>query len=356
VDDLLRGEGSAPRFEIVSVKVERSRIDYRDVASGARYELTDLGLESGRIANATDGPLAVAFKIRDGADTLRLACSIQGRLAFDLDRRTYALDKAKLKIEGRAFGVSELSATFAGSAAADVRSKELRQKDVSVAGRGTHSARTFDIGVDTPQALAQAGRVRSDAAKVSFAMSHARETARANAVLEGVEYSAETVGVRSAAAEAHVEHAGRTIEASIVTAAAFDRAAGRLAFADARSRVSARGAGLPREGIRADLSGDAELDVEKEAVHAVLAGTVNQSAVKARVGVTGFAAPAYTFAIDVDRFDADRYVAPSRGSGRSQAFDLSRTLSGWPATGTLRIGVLRTSGVTARNVRLVVKP
>jgi hypothetical protein len=64
----------------------------------------------------------------------------------------------------------------------------------------------------------------------------------------------------------------------------------------------------------------------------------------------------YTFAVEIDQLDTDRYAAatPARKSSTG-ALDVS-LLSELPATGTLSIGVLKTAGVKASNVRLVIKP
>jgi hypothetical protein len=135
-----------------------------------------------------------------------------------------------------------------------------------------------------------------------------------------------------------------------------DWAQRRIVFSELNSNFRASGQRLPKAGVTGTLSGAATFDALTEGLQLQLTGTVADSRITARLGLAGFAAPVYTFAINVDQLDMDRYT-----TGASAQLDKPSTIglssfADLPATGTLEIGELKTGGVKARNVKLVLNP
>ena len=125
--------------------------------------------------------------------------------------------------------------------------------------------------------------------------------------------------------------------------------------------VTATGPRLRAGGVRAVLTGGAKLDVREEGLVLKLAGKVAESGVKAHLTMAGLASPVYGFAVEVDELDLDRHAAAAGSTARKgssteasppgqQLLDPLRTLA---ARGTLTIGLLKTSAVRARDVKLV---
>lgn len=110
--------------------------------------------------------------------------------------------------------------------------------------------------------------------------------------------------------------------------------------------------------IRIDLKADGEkLAVEP------FSARVDDSQVKARVGITRFNDPQFSFDVDIDRLDADRYVTrqegaakpvAGQGAGDDTPIDLS-ALKSLNASGEARIGALKIANVKTSNVKLGLK-
>ena len=125
---------------------------------------------------------------------------------------------------------------------------------------------------------------------------------------------------------------------------------------------------LPKGPIEATLNGALTVDAAKETANLTFATKLDESTINGRAGLAKFAPPSYTFDVDVDRLDADRYFpktseqkrAPGggepkgQGQGEEQPIDLA-ALRDVNASGTLKIGALKVSGLQTRNVRLDVK-
>jgi AsmA protein len=89
-----------------------------------------------------------------------------------------------------------------------------------------------------------------------------------------------------------------------------------------------------------------------------LAAKIDDSQVKGSFGITQFSNPAFNFAINIDKLDADRYIAKgdtnsSKGSGDTP-IDLS-ALKKLNASGEANIGWLKLANVKTENVRLGLK-
>ena len=89
---------------------------------------------------------------------------------------------------------------------------------------------------------------------------------------------------------------------------------------------------------------------------------LDESSIKGSLGISRFANPIYTFDLDIDRLDADRYIAEPEGKASADStksdpntpIDLS-ALRQLNANGELRIGWLKLANVKSTNVRIKLK-
>ena len=104
--------------------------------------------------------------------------------------------------------------------------------------------------------------------------------------------------------------------------------------------------------IRIDLKADGEkLKLDP------FAAKIDDSQVKAVLGITRFQNPQFSFDVDIDRLDADRYVTKSEPAAKSSGdtpLDLSalKTLN---ASGEARLGWLKVANVKTSNVKVGLK-
>lgn len=87
---------------------------------------------------------------------------------------------------------------------------------------------------------------------------------------------------------------------------------------------------------------------------------LDDSKIKGNLGISHFTKPLYTFDIDIDQVDADRYVssAPAESKAANKASDKPLDLSALKALnadGSLRIGNLKYGKIKASNVRIDLK-
>ena len=117
---------------------------------------------------------------------------------------------------------------------------------------------------------------------------------------------------------------------------------------------------IPQKTVQVPVSGSAKADLGKESVAADITTKFDESNIKAKLAMVKFGAPAYSFDINIDKLNVDKYKPPQE-SGKpagepkpkqpEQPIDFSalKTLN---VIGSLKIGELTASNVKASNVRV----
>jgi AsmA protein len=132
-------------------------------------------------------------------------------------------------------------------------------------------------------------------------------------------------------------------------------------FSLARQEYALSGLNLRVDGAAAEfsrlalaLAGDVRADVAKESVSAELTAKFDETTVKGKAAMAKFDAPHYTFDIDVDRLNLDRYLVaspkakPATGANAKVEVDVPVDLSGLKglrADGKLAVGALQLQGL-----------
>ncbi len=132
-------------------------------------------------------------------------------------------------------------------------------------------------------------------------------------------------------------------------------------FSLARQEYALDGLSLKLEGTAADfsrlalsLAGDVRADAARESVSAELTAKFDETTIKGKAAMAKFDAPRYTFDIDVDKLNLDRYLAaspkakPAAGANAKVDVDVPVDLSGLKglrADGRLSVGALQVQGL-----------
>ncbi|MDH4284370.1 MAG: AsmA family protein [Gallionellaceae bacterium] len=127
IDDLLGGEeskeevkpedkaGSKPvpvKFDIASVRVEKTELAYRDESSGAQYALKDITLKTGRIASGVPVKIDFAAQLQANQPKLDIATQLKTALTFDLEKIAYRLEEFDLQAKGTMEGAGNLDVSL----------------------------------------------------------------------------------------------------------------------------------------------------------------------------------------------------------------------------------------------------
>ena len=119
---------------------------------------------------------------------------------------------------------------------------------------------------------------------------------------------------------------------------------------------------LPKGSVHLALSGTAHLDIKQQNIALNLTSKLDESNIQAKLGMQQFALPFYSFDINIDQIDLDRYTVAqpvqtsvTKSGSPEQPLDFS-ILKNLNANGSLRIGSLKVANLKSKNVRMTVKP
>jgi len=131
------------------------------------------------------------------------------------------------------------------------------------------------------------------------------------------------------------------------------------------SKITLAGPPVPGGKLTIPLSGSLQAELGKPSVQADLVAKLDDSNIRAKLGLEGGAAVSYNFDVDIDRLNVDRYLSSkeaakggsaSTGGGPSKSTQAEDTpvdlsaLKGLRARGRLRIGQLQVQHLKLSNV------
>ena len=109
------------------------------------------------------------------------------------------------------------------------------------------------------------------------------------------------------------------------------------------------------------LTGSAGLDIKQQNIALNLISKLDESNIQAKLGMQQFALPSYSFDINIDQINLDRYTAAqpvqnstTKSGSPDQPLDFS-ILKNLNASGSLHIGSLKIANVKSKNVRMTLK-
>ena len=383
IDDLLGTEAKIPAekpaappaalpvFDVSSITLERSAVAFLDEKANATYAVSDLDVKTGRIANDTPSTIELSAKVQATQPKVDVSTQLKSGFQFDLREKRYSLKDIALEVKGAAADVSNLSAKVQGSADADMKTPAIDVSKLNVAATGNRGEQSFDVEATLPRLKLTKEKVEGEQLTVKSVLKSAGGTTNANVAMPKLEGSAKAFRVADLALDLDAVRPDQTLKARITgpVEGQLDEATlkpARISVNPLGVQATLSGPHIPNKAVSGDLKGSAVIDVAKERVNADLAGTFDQSNIKAKVGGAGFTSPGYTFDVDVDKLDLTRYqpppkpppqqtpTVPAAKPGPEEAIDLS-ALKQLNANGSIRIGSLTAQKIKAQNVRIEVK-
>lgn len=413
VDDLIspkKEEQEAPsqefKFDIDSIEVEDANLSYRDEQSGAHYQLSKLNLDTGHVALDSETPIELSVVATGNQPKFNLATDLKTRLTLgEKQIRVQGLD---LTTKGEAAGVQNLVLEVEGNAEADPQKKEYALSKLELKVTGQLGADKIEARVDAPQLTLTPAQIAGEKITVKGSLAGSQGNAKIDLAVPSLKGSAKSFETAPLALNVDFQRGPDSLKAKLnapltgtmqedgLTPAVLTSSGMTLEFngtldkKDLKGSLSspitiqfkgkeidlaklvlaltAAGEALPNKKISMDFSGSANVNAAKETVKLDLAGRLDESNIKGRFGIAGFAKPAITFDADIDQLNVDRYTAkdpkvadkpkePEKkvaDKGAEQPLDFS-ALKNLNANGNLRIGNLTAANIKSQNVKVTLK-
>ncbi len=420
IDDLLKKEEKFEqfKFDIGSVTVTNAALALDDRMGGRKLTLSDLRVKTGRIAEGKPGEIALGFRLQGDRPGMDVQVKAASGLLFELDARRLKLDRIDAEVKGEAAGITNLALGLKGGVDFDGTAKVLAIKDLALAAAGMRGADRLDIRLAAPSLLWGGETIRAEKLDLVAQLQQAAGNVDVTLTLPALEGTAKSFHAAKLTLEVNGKQGDSEFKTRLVSPVNGSLESRRLELPAMQASVTLMNPHMPAtlkeggKGWRADISGSARADLEEQNValdaaarlgacltygdrsensagqgqilpvlqvnsrsidqksgeiwtaqadlqpiHHKSDRLLDASNIKARLRVSRFEAPHYSFDIAIDRLDADRYL-PQKAAGKatqpSMPLDFS-ALKKLDASGSLRIGELKVSNIKSSNVRLDVK-
>jgi AsmA protein len=328
-----KGERGEPvKFDIAGVRIERSAVSYRDLASGQEFALEDLDLSVGRIAERADGKLDLAVKVKGKNPAVDARVELTSDYRFDLPAKSYALSKLDATVTGAGAGLTNLQVNAKGDVAANPEKNEYRVNGLSVDFKGMQGKDALEAKLGAPSLVIAADTAKGEAVNAEFRLKGENRSVEALLKLSGVQGSAKALVVPQFSAE-----------------------------------VAMTDPALPMKSIKVPVTGSLRADLDKQTADADIKAKIDDSNLQAKLGLAKFSPPAYRFDANIDQLNLDRYFPPaekaaaagpsskeSSGKTADTPVDLS-ALKGLDANGKVQVGALQARGLKLADVKAEVR-
>ena len=351
-----RGGESQIRIDIDHVTIENAAITYTDQAKGAIYALSKFNLKTGRIVSGVPGKIDLTFLVQSDKPKLSLETAVKTTFMYDLDQQHYVLDGLDLSAKGFAAGVSNLVADAKGNVDARLAGKEFVISRLSLAATGKQGGGDLSLRLEVPRLNVTRDQVSGEKIALDATLSAGRNKALARLDIPGIDGNAQAFKSNQFTANIEMHQDGATIKAKVTSPLAGSVNAERIEMTKLVATVNVNDPKLPRNPIDATISGAAQVDLARQNANLTFATKFDDSNINGRARLAKFSPPFFTFDINIDQLDADRYLPQPdpRQKQPEQPFDLS-ALKGLNASGILRIGTLKVANIKASNVRFDIK-
>ena len=364
-DDLMsKTESEDVKFDISGVVLTRGALRFEDKQAHRVLAIQDLKVHTGRLKDGVPTTVDVACKLSSDQPQANVQLALKSGLLFARDDQHYALDGLNAQVTGDALGMRQVNLSVRGGMDLQLKAFLLALKDWQTELSGQRGAEKFKLALAAPQlslaqthATASQFSIKADlesaqgplSAQLSIpSLSSQEQKIRADQMvleLSGKRNGAQVSGKFSSPMSGNVH--SQTVS--------LDKIAGELNMSG----------GTMKKPLHLQLGGAFNADLLQQRVATNLNARLDDSAVRAQLGMQNFAKPSFQFDVSIDQIDLDRYVAASgaaaSGAGensgapaKEQPIDFS-ALKDLNANGQIHIGQLKFSNVKSSNVKLQFK-
>lgn len=353
---------SAPmKFDIESVRLDKTDLTYSDETTGARYSVKNLLLQTGRVANGFPTRVDFAAHIQSNKPKLDVMAQIRTTLTFDLEKNRYQVQGLELQANGVALDITNLSVKASGDAGAQPSLQEFSMNKFAFTVSGVKGKDQFEVRLDAPDINLSKDKFTGENIALNAKYDGAPGNVAAKLSLPAIEGNARVFKIGSMQLDVNLKQPEQSFKLKLSTPVTGSIEAQQFNLSDIKLAINATGDKLPNKSINSELQGKAQADLGRQNIEASLAGGLLQSQIKATLAVKNFTVPAIRYDLEIDQFDADPYM-PKQAEAKEankkaepeQPFDLS-ALKALNLEGSLRIGSLKAANVKVAQLRADVK-
>lgn len=310
-DDLLiRKEALSPvTFDIDGVRITNSSINWQDEIKWKRIALQDLQVETGRLADALPGNLNASFQFNSEKLRSDSRIELKSRLFFDRNAGRYEFADIEGRLQGTVAGFSNLDIRFNGSLDSHPGQGSLLAENIVVSATGNYGQRSIEARLGLPRLQLAKGILSGNQLTINATMSQFEDKWTAAAQMPAFEFANQVFNAAELSADFDFKGEGRTLQGRLSAPVNVDLTAtpkmqlGAIALDLSSTHPALSGV------LTATATGSMNVDFSGQSANLDFKAKIDESEIAGMLALRDFSHPAYSFELNTNRLDLDRYVS-----------------------------------------------
>ncbi|HEY4696884.1 MAG TPA: AsmA family protein [Gallionella sp.] len=310
-DDLLISDEhlSPLTFDIDSVRITGSSINWQDELESQRLALHDLQLETGRLADTAPSNLTASFRLDSERARINARVQLKSRLFFDRKAGRYEFADLEGSLEGEAWQVNNLALDFKASLDSYPAQGSLTAEELLVSATGKLGQRNLAVKLALPSLKIINNAYSGDQLTLDASLYQLDEISSVAMQLPAFEAANRIFSAAELSADFDFKGDARTLHGKLTsplsinfeTAPKFQLGAFALTLTGSHPVLSGE--------VTANVTGNMDVDYAAQNAKLDLVARIDDSKIAGTVALKDFNRPAYAAGINVNRLDLDRYLA-----------------------------------------------
>lgn len=352
IDDLLQPAGwmGELQFAVEKIRVLDAALDLHDEASGRSAQLRELQLETGRLADATAGPVQASARLLAPQAALDLQLRLETHLLYDHSHQRYDLGPMQGQARGQAGTLQDVQLDWRGRLSAWPAEHKLVLEPLAATLRARRGSDTLAGQLAATRVQRLQDQWQASALQLEGQLSR-DETHQQAYTLQAAALEAGPQGWHSPELQASLDlrQGALILQGRGRSPLQYDTAQRQLLLENLQSDWTL-GHPLLATRLQAQAGGKLSAALATRETVLDLQARVDEHTLSGRLQLRDGPQPAWRFELSASALDLDRYLVshwPQRLQQDTEAQDLAY-LQTLDVRGRLRSGSLRAAGVQAR--------
>jgi len=296
------------KFEIDSIKLHNSSVNFQDENAGILLSLHDVNIETGKLTDSTPGDVTASFRLESVKPHIDTKVKLNSHFLFELKTNHYELANFEGEMEGEAAGINNLALNFQGTLNNYPAEDRLTIDKFIVTAKGKIENRKIEAKLDIPKLQLIKNKFTGNTLAFNTSLLQEEENFTATFELPAFEANDTKLQAENLTANFDLFRAGRTLQGKFNSPISLDFSSMQMQLPAIVSSFSGTHP-LFTSKLIASATGDMLANFSEQTIKLNFKSKIDDSNFTGSMGLQDYAHPAFTLDIGVNKLDLDRYLA-----------------------------------------------
>jgi len=310
-DDLLTTDGSMGdiSFEIDSVKLKNSSANLQDETTGILFSLHNINISTGKLSETIPGDITASFRLESAKPHIDTQVKLNSHFLLELKTKHYEFANFDIAMEGEMAGINNLALNLQGTLNSFPAINRATLDKFTAHAKGKLENRKIEAKLDIPKLLLLKNTFSGNTLTFSTSLLQDEENLSGTLELPLFEIADKKFKAGNISANFDLFKAGSTLQGKLSSPLNFDFASMQMQLPAIISNFSGTHPQLGGK-LNASITGNMQTNFSEQNIKLSLKAKIDDSDINGNLEMQNFSRPAYTFDLDLNKLDLDRYLSP----------------------------------------------